>query len=183
MGEKKLSDGNESVMSVNFEENAEVNKSWHLYLKPDLAHHYDVLLMVESILLRWPLCSQADEEGDCKALYVPVYLCKHTSSSSRNSFLSAFPRMVARRGKPEMMISDNVTNFTSAERELRDPVSSLDQTLIKEQVAQDGIQWRFNPPVGSHYGGIFEVPIKSAKKTLRAILGKSRTTNKPRWSV
>ena len=93
MGEKKLSDGNESVMSVNFEENAEVNKSWHLYLKPDLAHHYDVLLMVESILLRWPLCSQADEEGDCKALYVPVYLCKHTSSSSRNSLLTKYSQL------------------------------------------------------------------------------------------
>ena len=123
------------------------------------------------------------------------YMCLFTCASTRvvhleiayslntASFLSAFPRMVARRGKPEMTISDNVTNFTSAERELRDPVSSLDQTRIKEQVTHDGIQWLFSPPVGSHYGGIFKVPIKSAKKTLRAILGESRTTNKPRWSV
>lgn len=51
MGEKKLSDGNESVMSANLEEDAEVNKSWHPYLKSDLAHHCDVLLIEESILL------------------------------------------------------------------------------------------------------------------------------------
>ena len=51
MGEKKLSDGNESVMSANLEEDAEVNKSWHPYLEPDLAHHCDVLLTVESMLL------------------------------------------------------------------------------------------------------------------------------------
>ena len=51
MGEKKLSDGNESVLSANLEEDAEVNKSWHSYLKSYFAHHCDVLLIVESILL------------------------------------------------------------------------------------------------------------------------------------
>ena len=51
MGENKLSDGNESVMSANLEENAEVNKSWDPYLKPDLANPCDVLLIVELILL------------------------------------------------------------------------------------------------------------------------------------
>ena len=49
--------------------------------------------------------------------------------------------MVPRRGKPEVMISDNGTNFTSAEGELHDLVSTLDQTLIKEHIAYDGIQW------------------------------------------
>ena len=117
------------------------------------------------------------------------YLCLFTCASTRAvhleiacsldtaSFLNAFSRMVARRGKPEVMISDNGTNFTSAERELRDLVSTLDQTRIKEQVAHDGIQWRFNPPGGSHHGRIFEALIKSAKKALRAILGESRTTD------
>ena len=63
MGENKLSGGNVSVMSANLEESAEVNKSWHLYLKPDLAHHHDVLLIVESILMA-PLTLR---------LSVPVY--------------------------------------------------------------------------------------------------------------
>jgi len=39
------------------------------------------------------------------------------------------------------MISENSTNFTSAERELHDLVSTLDQTRIIGQVAHDGIQW------------------------------------------
>ena len=51
MGEKKLRDENESVMSANLEEDVEVNKSCHRYLKSDLAHHCDVFLIVESILL------------------------------------------------------------------------------------------------------------------------------------
>ena len=66
-----------------------------------------------------------------------------------------------------MMISDNGTNFTSAERKYL--VLTLDQTWFKEQVAHDGIQWQFNPPGGSHHGGIFEALIKSAKKALHAI--------------
>lgn len=56
------------------------------------------------------------------------FLCLFTCASSRAvhlekaysldtaSFLNAFSRMVARRGKPEAMMSDNDTNFTSAER-------------------------------------------------------------------
>ena len=96
------------------------------------------------------------------------YQCLFTCASTRAihleiayslgtaSFLNTFSRMVARCGKPEVMISDNGTNFTSAERELRDLVSTLDQTRIKEQVTHSGIQWRFNPPGGSHRGGIFD---------------------------
>ena len=61
-----------------------------------------------------------------------------------------------------MMISDSGTNFKSALRDLQHVVSTLDQTQIKERVAHDGIQWRFNPPGGSHHGGIFEALIKSA---------------------
>ena len=75
------------------------------------------------------------------------------------------------------MISDNGSNFTSAERELRQLVSTLDQTRIKERAANDGVQWRFNPPGGFHHGGIFEALIKSAKKALHAILGESRTSD------
>ena len=85
--------------------------------------------------------------------------------------------MVARRGKPEVMISDNGTNFTSAERELRDLVSTLDQTRIKEQVAHDEIQWRFNPSV-DHIMEECSKPLSSLlKNALRAILGESRTTD------
>jgi len=80
------------------------------------------------------------------------YLCLFTCVSSRAvhleiafsldtaSFLNAFSRMVRRRGKPEVMISDNGTNFTSAKKELHDLVSNLDQAKMKEQANNDGIQ-------------------------------------------
>ena len=72
------------------------------------------------------------------------YLCLFTCASTRAvhlevafslntaSFLNAFSRMVARRGKPEVMISDNGTNFTSADRELRDLRRSKSMLLMTE---------------------------------------------------
>ena len=50
MGENKLSNGNESVMPANLKEDAEVNKSWDHYLKPDLAHPW----MQPAFLLHFP---------------------------------------------------------------------------------------------------------------------------------
>ena len=111
------------------------------------------------------------------------YLCLFTCSATRAvhlemafslstaDFLKAFSRMVATRGKPEKVISDNGTNFVGAERELRELIQSLDQTRIADDAANKGIKWSWNPPLGSHFGGVFESLIKVAKKTLKVIVG------------
>ena len=79
--------------------------------------------------------------------FIAIYnLCSYSRNSLIYKYLTYWIQpafLIFRRGKPEviMMISDNGTNFTSAERELLDLVSTLDQTRIKEQVAHDEIQW------------------------------------------
>jgi hypothetical protein len=117
------------------------------------------------------------------------YLCLFTCLNTRavhlemaysldtSGFLQAFSRMVARRGKPEDMVSDNGTNFVSANRELNEMVLSLDFEKIAEDAANRGIRWRFNPPLGPHHGGIFEVMIKAAKKAIYSILGSVKVTD------
>ena len=40
-----------------------------------------------------------------------------------------------------------------------------------DDAANKGIKWNRNPPLGSHFGGVFESLIKVAKKTLKAIVG------------
>ena len=92
-------------------------------------------------------------------------------------FLNTFSRMVARRGKPVEVVSDNGTNFVGADRELGELVQALDQQRIVDEAASEGIDWHFNPPLGSHHGGIFEALIKSAKKALKAILGQASLTD------
>ena len=94
-----------------------------------------------------------------------------------DSFLNAFYRMVCRRGRPEEVLSDNGTNFVGAEAELKELVNALDQDKIKSSLANKGIKWKFNPPVGPHFGGVHETMIKAAKKAIYGILSKADVTD------
>lgn len=117
------------------------------------------------------------------------YLCLFTCSATRavhlemsyllstTDFLNAFSRMVATRGKPEEVTSDNGTNFVGAERELRELVQAMDLEQIADNAASNGIRWNWNPPLGSHFGGVFESLVKVAKKTLKAIVGNAGLTD------
>ena len=72
------------------------------------------------------------------------YLCLFTCLTTRaihlemaysldtDSFINAFTRMVARRGKPTYVVSDN-----GAERELRELVEAFDQEKIANKTTQD----------------------------------------------
>ena len=118
------------------------------------------------------------------------YLCLFTCLTTRavhlemayaldtDSFINAFSRMVARRGTPAFVLSDNGTNFVGAERELRELVEALDQEKIASKTTREyDIEWKFNPPSAPHFGGVFEAMIKSAKKSIRAILGNADITD------
>ncbi|XP_063068882.1 uncharacterized protein LOC134460379 [Engraulis encrasicolus] len=65
-----------------------------------------------------------------------------------------------RRGQVVRIQSDNGTNFIGAERELREALSSLNQTQIEGALRQQGVKWSFNPPAASHFGGVWERVIR-----------------------
>ena len=91
-------------------------------------------------------------------------------SLETDSFIMAPRRMMARRGKPRNIYSDNGTNFVGAERELKECLDRMEQTKISDTLSQDGIQWFFNPPSAPHFGGVWERLVKSAKKALKITL-------------
>ena len=111
------------------------------------------------------------------------YLCLFTCLTSRavhlevafgldtDSFLNALYWMTNRRGLPQEMISDNGTNFVGANQELRELVKSLDKDKIKRSAANKGIKWHFNPPLVPHFGRVYKIMIKAAKRAIYAILG------------
>ena len=111
------------------------------------------------------------------------YLCLCTCLVSRavhleiafglgtNSFLNAFYRMVNRRGLPQEMVSDSGENFVGADKELCSLVEALDKDKIQKSTVHKGIKWKFNPPPSPHFGGVYEVMIKVAKKAIYGILG------------
>ncbi|KAK0152981.1 hypothetical protein N1851_005348 [Merluccius polli] len=68
------------------------------------------------------------------------------------------------------MRSDNGTNLVAAERELRAAIQEWNQSKISDALMQKGIQWIFNPPSGSHFGGVWERQIRSVRKVLRSVM-------------
>ena len=94
-----------------------------------------------------------------------------SASLSTDSFLMAFQRFVARRGRPALVFSDNGTNFRRGEAELRRLLTDLNQEHISDRLTRDSIKWHFNPPTACHMGGIWERMVASVKRALRVVLG------------
>ncbi|MGH0117086.1 UNVERIFIED_CONTAM: hypothetical protein FKN15_030931 [Acipenser sinensis] len=92
------------------------------------------------------------------------------SSLDTDSFINALRRFIARRGQVSLLRSDNGTNFIGAERELREAIKGWNCSKIKNTLLQNGIKWMFNPPTGSHHGGVWERLIRSVRKILNATL-------------
>lgn len=88
-----------------------------------------------------------------------------------SSFIDALRRFIARRGKPEVLHSDNGSNFTGASKELSRAVKSWNEDQATAHfLIQRTIEWRFNTPYASHHGGVWERMIRSVRRTLDVVL-------------
>ena len=91
-------------------------------------------------------------------------------SLDTDSFINALRRFIARRGQPLHMRSDNGGNFVKGEKELREAIREWNQLKIHEFLLAKGIKWTFNPPAGSHHGGVWERCIRSVRKVMAALV-------------
>jgi len=104
-----------------------------------------------------------------KKAWVAMFICFTTKAVhievveelTSSAFIATLRRFSARRGKPATIWSDNGTNFVGAQREL-----AIYTKNIEAQLANEGINWRFNPPASPHFGGLWEASVKSAKHHL-----------------
>ena len=92
-------------------------------------------------------------------------------SLNTDGFLNALTRMVARRGWPRDMLSDNGTNFIGGCKEISQLVKQIDRDKIQTMTSNKGINWHWNPPTAPHFGGVFERMIRSVKRAVNAVLG------------
>ena len=121
----------------------------------------------------------------CSKRYLCLFVCMATRavhlecaySLDMDSFILAFQRFSCRRCVPTDVYSDNGTNFTAAERELRLSINSWNQEILLSRLEQRGIRWHFNPPAASHRGGSWERIVRSVKRTLAAIAGEVTITD------
>ncbi|XP_028159680.1 uncharacterized protein LOC114352315 isoform X6 [Ostrinia furnacalis] len=95
-----------------------------------------------------------------------------------HSFLSAFRRFIARRGKPRVVVSDNGTTFRGADRELRELYDFLNTNSneLTTSCTEQGIEWKFVPSYSPHMNGLAEGAVKSCKYHLKRVLKQSLLT-------
>jgi len=89
-------------------------------------------------------------------------------SLDTNSYINALRRFIARRGQVTKMRSDNGTNFIGSERELTRSINEWNISVIQESMIQKNVEWQFNPPAGSHFGGVWERLIRSIRKVINS---------------
>ena len=129
-----------------------------------------------------PYLSIQGRERSRAKRYLCLFLCLQThcchlemaTSPETDTFLNTFVRMTARRGWPTKMLSDNGSNFVGAKKEIRELVGEQDHYQVQHMTSNQGVNWYWNPPSASHFGGVLEAMIKSSK---RAIYAKSQKSN------
>ena len=80
--------------------------------------------------------------------YLCLFVCLQTdcchlemaASLEMDAFLNALTRMVARRGWPKLMLSDNGSNYVGAAREIKELVDSMDKDKIQRLTSNQGIE-------------------------------------------
>ena len=98
-------------------------------------------------------------------------------SLDTDSLIMALRRMIARRGRPRQIYSDNGTNLRAGERELRRCLRELNQAQLADALVQEEVDWRFNPPASPHFGGSWERLVRSTKRALHAVIGDRAVTD------
>ncbi|XP_044575165.1 uncharacterized protein LOC123258974 [Cotesia glomerata] len=94
------------------------------------------------------------------------------------AFIAAYRRFTSRRGICHTLYSDCGTNFVGADKELKRLFAAGSRTLreLSTLIAQDGTNWKFNPPGAPHFGGKWEAAVKSIKFHFRRTIGDSLLT-------
>lgn len=119
--------------------------------------------------------------------YIAVFVCLATkavhleivSDMSSSAFLAALRRMVARRGMPHHIYSDQGTNFVGANRLLQENYEDMQQIFndsFLAEVTEMNIQWHFNAPSWPSAGGLWERAVRSLKFHLKRVVGEQRLT-------
>ena len=98
-------------------------------------------------------------------------------SLEMDSCISAIRRFMSRRGQVKEMRSDNGSNLVGAEKEMRNEINKWNQAQIQDYLLQKNVEWRFNPPAGSHFGGVWERQIRTVRKVMLAVMKEQQLTD------
>jgi hypothetical protein len=102
------------------------------------------------------------------AVYRAVHL-ELVCTLSTAGFMSALGRFIARRGRPEIIYSDNGLNFVGADNLFK----KINWEKISVDCSIQRIRWKFIPPSAAWWGGWWERLIRMIKNLLRRTLDRT----------
>jgi hypothetical protein len=95
---------------------------------------------------------------------------KVVSDLTSNAFIAALKRFISRRMLCRKLYCDNATNFVGARRHLAELrhafLNQSTQSEISTWCAENAIEFKHIPPRASHFGGLWEAAVRSAKSLL-----------------
>ena len=121
---------------------------------------------------------EVDKERSSKKSYVCLFTCSSTRavhlelcrSLNVPDFLLAFRRFSSRRGLPATLTSDNAKTFKASRKEVLKIVRSEEVKLF---LSTNRVTWNFIVERAPWWGGFWERLVKSIKRPLKKLLGRS----------
>ena len=86
-------------------------------------------------------------------------------------FIPSLKGLIARRGRPSNIYSDNAKTFISAAEKLK---AMLKSERFNNYLARNNIKWTFNLSKAPWWGGQFERIIGLVKQSLYKVIGKAK---------
>ena len=93
-------------------------------------------------------------------------------------FIMALRRFIARRGKPNQIISDNASQFKLSKSTIDITWNNvITDPTVTSYIANEGINWTFIIELSPWMGGFYERLVGSSKMALKKAIGKKRLTS------
>jgi hypothetical protein len=101
----------------------------------------------------------------CRAVHLEML-----NDMSAQTTINAIIRFQSKRPGIKTICCYNGTNLTGAKTELDGAIEEWNESELADSLRLKGIEWKFGPPNASHWGGIYERMVQSAKKHLKLVL-------------
>ena len=93
-------------------------------------------------------------------------------------FLSCLRRCTARRGKPQLIISDNAPQFKVVKTAVDRQWKQLMSDEVRHYITEGGIKWQFTTTLAPWQGGFYEWLVGLVKRSLQKNIGQKLLTLK-----
>ena len=86
-----------------------------------------------------------------------------------DSFINVLRRFIGRRGQVKTIMSDHGTNMIGVRKEIRNCFQEVNSSKVERELMKLGVDWKFNPPGASHFGGVWERMIGVFRRVFECI--------------